>query len=134
MKKFFKQPNGMYCYFSYNGVEGHDLTEDDIRKIFISEAEAEAESAIKNAENFGGIIEELLNRDATKCDEWLNHIGFTESYDNLKKYVPRKPIGGYYVSCDFTTYAKCPCCRETVISSIGGEQEQCKCGQRLKWD
>lgn len=133
MKKFFKQPNGLYCYFSYNGVEGSDLTEEDVKRIYIEEAEIEAYDAIKNAKNFGVIIEELLCRD-TKGDEvWLRQIGFTEPYDTLVKYVPRKPTEQQYVGCDFTTYAKCPSCGERVQNCMGNGQEECECGQRLKW-
>ena len=134
MKYFFRQPNGKYCYFSNNGIERENLSEEDIRRIFIEEAEAEAESSIKNAKNFGEIIEELLRRNIRPCDEWLSKIGFTELYSKLVKYVPRKPINTWYVSCDFTTYGNCPACGEVVKNCMGSEQEKCKCGQRIKWD
>ena len=134
MKKFFKQPNGMYCYFSYNGVERYDLTEKDIIDLFVQEAKDTADYEIKNAKNFGGIIEELLYRKYKESDEWLKHIGFTESYDDLVKYVPRYPKSTEYVSCNFATYGKCPSCGGTVQNGIGFKQEKCKCGQRLKWE
>lgn len=38
MKKIFKQPNGKYCYFSYNGIGGFNLTEKDIKDIYVLEA------------------------------------------------------------------------------------------------
>lgn len=133
MKKYFKQPNGLYCCFSYNGIEGFDLTEEDIKSIYVEEAEIEADKAIKNAKNFGAIIEELLCRHTEGADEWLKQIGFTEPYKVLIKYVPRKPTNPQYVSCDFTTYANCPSCGEKVQSGIGYSQEKCKCGQRLEW-
>lgn len=134
MRKFFKQPNGKYCCFSYNGIEGFDLTEQDIKGIFVSEAEKVAEDAIESAKNCGGIIDELLNRQAESCDEWLKQIGFTESYNELVKYVPRKPLNPQYVPCDFSTYAKCPNCNKTVQDGIGFRQEKCDCGQMLKWN
>jgi hypothetical protein len=134
MKKFFKQPNGLYCYFSYNGIEGFDLTEEDIKRIYVEEAEIEADEAIKKAKNFGVIIEELLHRDTKCADEWLKQIGFTEPYETLIKYVPRKPTNQQYVGCDFTTYGKCPSCGERVQNCMGNGQEKCKCGQRLKWE
>ena len=134
LKKFFKQPNGKYCYFSYNGIEGFDLTEEDIKKIYFQEAEIESDESIKKAKNFGSIIEELLQRDAKCADDWLKQIGFTEPYEILIKYVPREPKNKQYAGCDFTTYANCPSCGEIVQNCMGHGQEKCKCGQRLKWD
>ena len=133
MKKFFKQPNGKYCYFSYNGIEGFDLTEEDIIKIFVEEAKAEAEENIKSAKNYGAIIEELLYREAKNNDDFLKQIGFTEPYESLVKYVPRKPEFKQYVGHDFTTYAKCPNCNETVYNCMGHGTEKCSCGQRIDW-
>ena len=135
MIKIFKQPNGKYCYFSYNGMEKINLTEQDIKEIYISKAEAESEDAIKNAENYGGIIKELFYRNSnSSCDVWLKQIGFTESYENLIKYIPRKPLHQIYASSDFTTYALCPYCNEHVQNGMGFIQKQCKCGQMLQWD
>jgi hypothetical protein len=130
MRKFFKQPNGKYCYFSYNGIGGFNLTESDIKEIYVSEAEED----IKNAENFGGIIKELLNKSNESSDDFLKLIGFNEPYKELVKYVPRRPVDSHYVSCDFTTYAKCPNCNKTVQDGIGFKEEKCGCGQMLKWN
>lgn len=134
MKKFFRQPNGKYCYFTYNGIGGFDLTEEDIIKLFVEEAKEEAEGAIQGAKNFGAIIEELLYRDSKHQDEWLQYIGFTEPYENLVKYVPREPLDKNYVHHDFTTYGKCPSCGNRVCVVMADEEEQCSCGQRLKWN
>lgn len=130
MKKFFKQPNGKYCYFSYNGIGGFNLTEKDIKDIYVLEAEED----IKSAENFGGIIKELLNKNKEACDDFLKQIGFNEPYNELVKYVPRKPLNSRYAPCDFTTYANCPNCQKTVQDGIGFKQKKCDCGQMLKWD
>ena len=134
MKKFFKQPNGKYCYFSFNGIEGFDMTEEDIKEMYLREAKEQAEESIKTAKNYGAIIKELLRRGAENSDDWLKNIGFTEPYSELIKYVPRVPLHKQYASCDFATYAKCPNCNEVVQNGIGFKQEQCKCGQRIEWD
>lgn len=134
MKKIYKQPNGRYCYCSYKGVEKIDLSEQDILAIFLAEAEEAAKDAIKNAKNFGEIIKDSLTYNNPLSDEVLKQIGFTESYKELVKYVPRKPLDPRYVSCDFATYAKCPNCNQTVQDGIGFKQEKCCCGQMLKWE
>lgn len=134
MAEYFKQPNGKYCVISWNGVEKYNLTEDDVKQIFVEEAEKNAEETIKNAKNYGCIIERFLKSNISENNSFFEQIGFTEPYAELVKYVPRVPVDKQYSSCNFTTYAKCPNCKHTVQDGIGFKQEKCECGQMLDWE
>ena len=134
--EYIKQPNGKYCTMPWggSGVAEFNLTEEEIVERAIEEAKIKSEEAIKNAKKPGEIISRLAHINIKGDDDILKKMGFTEPYEELKKYVPLKPIGQQYASCDFTTYGKCPTCGKTVQDGMGFRQEKCSCGQRLKWE
>lgn len=122
-----KQPNEKYCVVNYSGeVVSYNLTEEDIIKLYIEDAK----SHIGTAKHYVEIIEKTDE----VSDGMLKEMGFDRPYNELVKYVPRKPTNQSYAPCDFATYGKCPNCGGTVIDSIGGKDEKCRsCGQMLKW-
>lgn len=123
-----KQPNEKYCVVNYSGeVVVHNLTEEDIIKLYIEDAK----SHIGAAKHYV----ELIAKTDEVSDDMLKEMGFDRPYNELVKYVPCKPINQSYAPCDFTTYGECPNCGGTVIDSIGGRNEKCNhCGQMLKWN
>lgn len=124
--KLIKQPNGKYCVVDYAGdVRHYNLTEQDIINMYIKDAKA----YIGTAEHYGNIIAKT----DSVSDDMLKEMGFDKTYKELQKFVPRKPINQSYDPCDFTTYAKCPNCGNTVIDGMVHTDETCKCGQLLKW-
>ena len=130
-----KQPNEKYCIIDYAGeVRRYNLTEQDIINMYIEDAKA----CIGAAEHYGKIIEETVNvYNGQTCDipdDMLEKMGFDKPYNELVKFVPRRPTNTQYASCDFATYGKCPNCRESVRDGMGGTDEKCgNCGQLLKW-
>ena len=64
----------------------------------------------------------------------LKEMGFDKPYNELVKFVPRRPQDTMYASCDFTTYGKCPNCGEKVQNGMRHRDEKCKCGQLLDWE
>ena len=131
-----KQPNGKYCSADYRGeVEFFNYTEQDIIDMYIEKAKED----IRNAEHFGALIEKIENGDICRVkrnifDKELKLMGFDKPYNELVKFVPRRPINQTYASCDFATYGKCPNCSVSVQNGIGGKDEKCRnCGQLLKW-
>lgn len=135
MKDLIKQPNGKYCKVDYRGkLSFFNYTEQDIIDMYIKQAKEDME----NAEHFGKIIENIEYGDRcsverTISDEHLESMGFDKTYDELVKFVPRKPLHQNYAPCDFATYGKCPNCGESVRDGMGHTDEKCKCGQILKW-
>lgn len=131
------QPNGKYCIVGYDGeVIKCNLTEQDVINMYIEEAKVDIEAA----EHYGNIIEKTVNIYAFKndthpiSDDVLKQMGFDKTYNELVKFVPRKPLNQQYVSCNFATYGKCPNCDETVQDGMGHTDEKCRsCGQLLKW-
>lgn len=136
MKNLIKQPNGKYCISNYDkGIEKYNLTEQDVINMYIEEAKVH----ISVAEHYSNIIkrtvgygyDEPLNKIS---DDVLNEMGFDKTYDELIKFVPRKPKNQDYVGHDCTTYGKCPNCGKTVQNGMGGKDEKCRsCGQMLNW-
>ena len=130
-----KQPNEKYCIVDYAGeVKRYDLTEQDIVNMYIEDAKA----CIEAAEHYGKIIEKTVNiyngQTSSIPDDMLYKMGFDKPYDELVKFVPRKPIDTSYVGCDFTTYGKCPNCGGSVQDGMGRRDEKCRsCSQLLKW-
>lgn len=127
-----KQPNEKYCVVTYNGeVSCYNLTEQDIIDLYIEDAKAH----IGVARHYGSLIAETISYEGTKdiSDDVLKEMGFSKTYDELVKFVPRKPSKIWYVNYDFTTYGTCPNCNGTVRNGMGHTDEQCKCGQLLKW-
>ena len=122
-----KQPNGKYCIVDYAGdVRKYNLTDIDIINMYIEDAKA----CIGAAKHYGNIIKETKNI----SDDVLKEMGFNQTYDDLLKFIPRKPTHQEYAHCDFTTYGDCPNCGKTVMDGIGGKDEKCRyCGQILKW-
>lgn len=135
MGELIKQPNGKYCKADYYGkAHFFNYTEQDIINIYIEKAKED----MKNAEHYGKLIEKIENGDncrvqRTIFDEQLKLMGFDNSYNELVKFVPRRPINTSYAPCDFTTYGKCPSCGRTVQDGIDYTTEKCGCGQILKW-
>jgi hypothetical protein len=129
-----KQPNGKYCIVDYDGeVERYNLTEQGIVDMYIEDAK----KYIETAENYGNLIAKTVRYNGTLNgihDDMLEAMGFDKSYDELVKFVPRKPTNQSYAHCDFTTYAKCPSCDEVVTNGMGHTDDKCrKCGQLLEW-
>lgn len=122
-----KQPNEKYCILNYCGdVVRYNLTEQDIIDMYIKDAKA----SMGAAKHYGELITQINCGD----DNVLKEMGFDKPYNELIKFVPRKPIHQHYVSCDFATYGVCPNCGEGVRNSMGGTDAKCRnCGQILKW-
>ena len=122
-----KQPNEKYCVVDYAGdVRHYNLTEQDIIDMYIYDAK----SCIGAAKHYV----ELIAKTDEVSDDMLKEMGFDRPYNELVKYVPRKPINQSYASCDFTTYGKCPNCGGLVSDGMGHKDEKCRsCGQMLKW-
>ena len=131
-----KQPNGKYCSVDYAGeIRFYNLTEEDIIGMYIEDAKAH----IGAAEHCGNIIAKTVSsgyneRIKAIPDSVLKEMGFDKTYNDLIKFVPRKPTNTQYASCDFATYGKCPNCGGSVRDGMGGTDDKCKsCGQLLKW-
>lgn len=121
-----KQPNGKYCVVDYAGdVRHYNLTEQDIINMYIEDAKA----CIGAAKHYV----EIIAKTDEISDDMLKEMGFDRPYNELVKYVPRKPVKQNYAPCDFATYGKCPNCGRTVQDGIGYRDEKCECGQLLKW-
>ena len=139
IEKIIKQPNGKYCIFLYGGgLVELNLTEQDIIDDHLKKCEEEIKSAIQKAEGFGEIIKHFLYMQETleyekPSEALLKEMGFEHPYEELIKYLPRRPLHPQYVSCSFATYANCPNCGGRVQNGIGFKQEKCECGQRLEW-
>ena len=136
IKALIKQPNGKYCSADYRGqAEFFNYTEQDIINMYIEKAKED----IKNAEHYGKLIERIENGDNCRLqrnisEKDLKLMGFDKPYNELVKFVPRRPIDKTYASCDFATYGKCPNCGSNVQDGMGGKDDKCKnCGQLLKW-
>lgn len=136
MKNLIKQPNGKYCSIDYQGrTSFYNYTEQDIIDMYIKQAKEDME----NAEHYGKIIENIEYGDRcrvkrTISNEHLESMGFDRPYEELVKFIPRKPSNQSYAPCDFTTYAKCPNCGENVQNGIGHKDEECEnCHQILAW-
>lgn len=130
-----KQPNGKYCIVNYSGeVTKYNLTDQDIINMYIEDAKA----CIGKAGHYGNIIEKTIisgykEKINNIPDDILKEMGFDKSYNDLVKFVQRKPINKAYAPCDFTTYAECPNCGKSVRDGMGHTDEKCSCGQLLKW-
>lgn len=122
-----KQPNEKYCIVSYSGdVVRYNLAEQDIINMYIEYAKA----CIGAAQHYGKLIEKTDEVN----DSVLKEMGFDKTYNELVKFVPRKPTNQQYASCDFATYGKCPNCGGSVRDGMGGTDDKCgHCGQLLKW-
>ena len=122
-----KQPNEKYCVVDYAGdIRHYNLTEQDIINMYISDAKA----CIGTAEHFGN----LIVRTSDISTDVLKAMGFDKTYEELQKFVPRKPINQSYAPCDFATYGMCPSCGASVRDGMGGKDEKCRgCGQLLEW-
>ena len=127
-----KQPNEKYCIVDYAGeIRRYNLTEQDIIDMYIEDAKA----YIGAAEHYGNIVAETVRFGCKPVsNKTLKEMGFDKPYDELVKFVPRKPTNQQYASCDFATYGKCPSCGRSVRDGIGGRDDKCRdCGQLLKW-
>lgn len=131
-----KQPNGKYCVIDYVGnVKHYNITEQDIINMYIEDAKA----CIGTAEHYGKLINKTVFTGYYESikripDDILKEMGFDKTYDELLKYIPRRPIEKAYTPCNFTTYAECPNCGGRVQDGIGHTDEKCeKCNQLLKW-
>lgn len=134
--KIYKQPNGKYCMMSpyCGGGVNQNLSEQDIIDRYIEEAKRKAENDIREAKNFGNIIEDIRPdyfAKGIKVDDVLKEMGFEKPYNELIKYVPKKPLHQEYH--DFTTYGTCPNCKEQVSICMESGIKKCKCGQMLDW-
>lgn len=130
-----KQPNEKYCCLDWMGAVVFDnYTEQDVINMYIENAKKD----IGKAKHYGEIIVQNERNDCKGMkrinDDQLKSMGFDKSYNELVKFVPRKPVNTHYASCDFATYGKCPTCGGSVRDGMGGKDEKCQsCGQLLKW-
>ena len=131
-----KQPNGKYCSADYHGrVKFFNYTEQDVINIYVEQAKED----MKNAKHCGELIEKIENGDNCRAqrnvfDVDLELMGFDKPYNELVKFVLRRPLDTHYVSCDFATYGKCPNCGKSVQDGISYRDDKCRnCGQLLKW-
>lgn len=126
-----KQPNGKYCITNkYDGrLISYNLTEQDIINLYVGDAKYRAKHDVETAKHYGTLIGKTDNI----SDNVLKEIGFNKTYEELIKFVPRKPVNQSYASCDFATYGKCPSCGNVVMNGMGHTDKECKCGQLLKW-
>ena len=136
VRTLIKQPNEKYCIVNYAGeVVRYNLTEQDIIDMYIEDAKAH----IGASEHYGSLIKRTVGTGFVEStheisSDVLKEMGFNKTYNELLKFVPRKPINQSYAGCDFTTYGKCPNCGNTVTDGMGGTDEKCRgCGQLLKW-
>lgn len=136
MENLFKQPNGKYCSVNWRGeLELFNRTEQEIIDMYIEKAK----DIIKNAEQSEEIIKEIAHSESRGnqraiSDVQLEIMGFNKPYNEMAKYIPRKPINKNYASCDFATYAQCPNCSGRVQDGMGHTDETCPyCNQILKW-
>ena len=135
-KNLIKQPNGKYCICDYNGkIERYNLIEQDIINMYIEEAKACIGAA---EQHYGNIISNTVNEYTGEAnpisDATLKEMGFDDTYNELVKFIPRKPLHTVYSSCNFATYGNCPNCGGSVQDGMGYREEKChNCGQMLKW-
>lgn len=133
--ELIKQPNGKYCSLDWMGVLiFSNYTEQDVINMYIEQAKKD----IENAKHFGEIIVKNEQGDSKGMkminDTQLEAMGFDKSYNELVKFVPRKPINTRYAPCDFATYGDCPNCGDIVQDGMGFTDRKCqRCGQLLKW-
>ena len=132
MKDLIKQPNGKYCTIGYQGkMDFVNYTEQDIIDLYIEEAKKDME----NANHYGAIIEKSIRSGRSISNECLRTMGFDKPYNELVKYIPRKPVNLDYNPCDFTTYGNCPNCSSRVKDCMGHKDKSCKkCNQLLDWN
>jgi hypothetical protein len=127
--ELIKQPNGKYCSINWNeDFVFYNYTEEEVVQRYINEAKRDMDKA----KHYGNIIDSFI-RGNRYSGEILKELGFEQSFEELAKYIPRKPLDQSYAGCDFCTYAKCPACGGMVQDGLGHTDEKCKCGQLLKW-
>ena len=136
METLIKQPNGKYCSIDYRGeAKFLNYTKQDIIDMYIKKAKED----IKNAEHYGKLIEKIEYGECCHVrrnisDKDLKSMGFDKPYNELVKFIPRRPTAQFYASCDFATYGRCPNCGGSVQDGMGHKDEKCgSCGQLLKW-
>ena len=134
--KLIKQPNGKYCSLdAYGRAYFVNCTEQEVINKYIEDAKKDMEKA----EHFGEIVScitsgKLLKAERVITDEVLKSMGFDKTYEELSKFIELRPINQSYSPCDFTTYGRCPTCKELVQDGMGHTDKKCKhCGQMLKW-
>ena len=130
-----KQPNGKFCSIdSFGRLEYFNYTAIDVMNAYIEKAKRD----MADAKHYGKIIEYIESGNTIKAenvitDKQLKQMGFDKPYNELVKFVPRRPLHPTYISHDFTTYGRCPNCGEQVENGMGHKDEKCKCGQLLNW-
>jgi len=136
MANLIKQPNGKYCSTDFCGRAYYvNYTEEDIINLYIENANKDMEKAL----HFGELIKcmesgKRLKAERIITDKTIKSMGFNAPYNELVKFIAREPLDEQYAPCDFTSYAKCPNCNNTVRNGMGWVDEKCgKCGQLLKW-
>lgn len=139
MAEYIKQPNGKYCKIHLGSIDAINLTEEEIVKEAVAQAETTAKEAIRNAKHSGEIVAMLEKNtinptSSSSKDGLLKQVGFTDTFNELVKYVPRKPLNKRYIPINFETVGKCPNCGKNVYDGIAFKDEKCDCGQLLNWN
>ena len=130
-----RQPNGKYLTYSWLKYVNTNLTEEDIKNIYIENAKKQAEIDICNAKGLDCVLkDEFRYGIKLLTDKDLKDMEINISKKELIKKVPLKPTNKKYISCNFETIAQCPNCGANVVNGIGYTQEKCgKCEQMLDW-
>ena len=130
-----KQTNGKYLIYDFGRGVKINYSQDDIIDIYIERAKEQAKKDMEEAKGLDYILKSEIEWDNTIITEKdLQEMGINIPKSELIKKVPLKPQNKQYISCDFTTWAKCPNCNAKVYDSIGGTQTKCsECGQMLDW-
>jgi hypothetical protein len=97
----------------------------------------DAKACIGTAEHYGELIAKTARYGCVPVvygisDNVLKEMGFDKSYNELVKFVPRKPTHQEYAPCDFATYGDCPNCGKTVMDGMGGKDEKCADDQKCR--
>lgn len=140
MSDLIKQPNGKFCKIGLSGMLLlMNYTEDDIIEMYVEEAKRRAERDMEEAMHYGRIIKEIESKERHHKERYIHDsdletMGFEKTYEELVKFLPRKPLEQQYIHNAFTTYGKCPNCGANVQNCFGPPQGKCRdCDQVLDW-
>ena len=116
----------MFCFYDWISKEKHiNLTEEDVVNMYVDQAHRD----VRNAAIFIKLIEDV------PVENWeLVDMGCEKTLEEMRRYIPTRPLNQSYSGHDCTTYGKCPSCGKLVQDGWGLTEERCsQCGQILKW-